>query len=56
LKERYNIKGLQKERADIIPAGIFIILYVLEKLNKEQVIISENDNLEGIIIKYGEVF
>ncbi|MGI5997871.1 MAG: Ppx/GppA family phosphatase, partial [Lutispora sp.] len=51
LKERYNIKGLQKERADIIPAGIFIILYVLEKLNKEQVIISENDNLEGIIIK-----
>lgn len=56
LKERYNIKGLQKERADIIPAGIFIILYVLEKLNKEQVIISENDNLVGIIIKYGEVF
>jgi len=56
VKERYSIKGLQKERADIIAAGIFIIIYVLEKLNIKQVIISDNDNLEGIIIKYGEVF
>jgi len=56
VKERYNIKGLQKERADIISAGIFIIIYVLEKLNIKQVIISDNDNLEGIVIKYGEVF
>lgn len=56
VKERYNIDGLQKERADIIPAGIFIIKYILNNLDAKQVIISENDNLEGAIMKYGEVF
>lgn len=56
VKERYVIKGLQKERADIIPAGIFITKYIMEKLNAKKVVISENDNLEGTIIKYGEVF
>lgn len=56
VKERYSIKGLQKERADIMPAGIFIIKYIMNKLDAEQIIISENDNLEGIIMKYGEIF
>lgn len=56
IKERYAVKGLQRERADIIPAGIFIIKYIMEKLSAEKIIVSENDNLEGMIIKYGEVF
>lgn len=52
VQERYEVKGLQKERADVIPAGIFIMEHLLEGLNKKEVIISENDNLEGIIVKY----
>lgn len=56
IRERYDIPGLQKERADIIPAGIFIIKYIMDKLNTEQIVISESDNLEGIIIKYGDIF
>lgn len=56
VKERYNIKGLQKERADIIPTGIFITKYIMGKLNAENIMVSENDNLEGAIIKYGKVF
>ena len=27
LKDRYNVKGLEKERADIIPTGVFIIKF-----------------------------
>ncbi|HYE84091.1 MAG TPA: Ppx/GppA phosphatase family protein [Clostridia bacterium] len=52
LQERYNVSGLQKERADVIPAGIYILQYLLEGLKKDKVTISENDNLEGIIAKY----
>lgn len=50
--ERYEVKGLQRERADVIPAGIFILEQLLENMNKNEVIISENDNLEGVIVKY----
>lgn len=52
IKERYKVKGLQKERADVIPAGLFIMQYLLNCLNKEEITVSENDNLEGIIVKY----
>jgi exopolyphosphatase/guanosine-5'-triphosphate,3'-diphosphate pyrophosphatase len=52
IKERYKVKGLQKERADVIPAGLFIMQYLLNSLNKEEITVSENDNLEGIIVKY----
>lgn len=52
VQERYEVKGLQKERADVIPSGIFIMEHLMEGLNKEEVMISENDNLEGIIVKY----
>lgn len=52
VKQRFEIKGLQKERADVIPAGIYILYHLLEQLNMEQVVISENDNLEGAVTKY----
>lgn len=52
LRERWNVKGLQKERADVMPAGIYILKYLTEGLKKDSLIISENDNLEGIIEKY----
>lgn len=52
VKQRYEVKGLQKERADVIPAGQRILIHILETLNIPQVSVSENDNLEGAIIKY----
>lgn len=52
LQERWEVKGLQKERADVIPAGIYILQHIVEGLKKDSFIISENDNLEGIVAKY----
>jgi exopolyphosphatase/guanosine-5'-triphosphate,3'-diphosphate pyrophosphatase len=52
IQKRWEVKGLQKERADVIPAGIYILQHIIEGLKKDSLIISENDNLEGIIMKY----
>lgn len=52
VQDRYEVKGLQKERADVIPAGIYILKHLIDGLEKDSLIISENDNLEGIIAKY----
>jgi exopolyphosphatase/guanosine-5'-triphosphate,3'-diphosphate pyrophosphatase len=52
IQERYDVKGLQKERADVMPAGIYILQHLIEGLKRESLIISENDNLEGIIAKF----
>lgn len=52
IQERCGVKGLQKERADVIPAGMYILQHLVEGLKKDSLVISENDNLEGIIAKY----
>ena len=52
ISERYGVKGLQKERADVMPAGIYILQHIAKGLKRDSVIISESDNLEGIIEKY----
>lgn len=52
LLERQNVPGLQKERADIIPAGALILKLIMESLNAGSITASESDNLDGIIIKY----
>jgi len=52
VQERYQVKGLQKERADVIPAGLYIMKYVVEGLKMNSLTVSENDNLEGVISKY----
>jgi exopolyphosphatase / guanosine-5'-triphosphate,3'-diphosphate pyrophosphatase len=52
VQARCDVKGLQKERADVIPAGIYILQHLIEGLMKDSLVISENDNLEGIISKY----
>lgn len=54
--ERYNVKGLEKERADIIPAGLYIIKFLMDRLKKDSILVSENDNLEGAVIKYSSAF
>lgn len=52
IQERFKVKGLQKERADVIPAGIYILQHIVESLKKDSFIVSQNDSLEGIIVKY----
>lgn len=51
VEERLTVKGLQKERADVIPSGIMILRHITEGLERDSLVISENDNLEGIIEK-----
>lgn len=52
VEQRYKVNGLQKERADIIPAGIYILLYLMQNLDITSFTVSENDNLEGALIRY----
>lgn len=46
---RRRLPGLQPERADIINMGALIILIISEILDKNEIIVSESDLLEGII-------
>ncbi len=50
--ERQNIPGLQAKRADIIYAGITIMDRILKKINKFEMIVSDSDNLEGVVQTY----
>ena len=49
LSDKNTIKCLQPKRADIITAGVKILHIVMEKLEIEKIMISEYDNLEGLI-------
>ena len=49
LSDKKTIKGLQPKRADIITAGVKILHIIMEKLEIEEIMISEYDNLEGLI-------
>ena len=49
LNDKKNIKGLQPKRAYIITAGVRILNIIMKKLEKENIIVSEYDNLEGLI-------
>ena len=50
-EKRKDIKGLQSGRADIIPAGSLILKVIMQELDSDFIIVSENDNLEGLLIK-----
>ena len=50
LDQRKTVKGLQLERADIIPYGIYILEKVMEVLGVKKITASEKDILYGIII------
>lgn len=52
VEQRYRVAGLQKERADVIPVGMAIMLQIMQQLGLPDFYASENDNLEGAIIKY----
>lgn len=49
LNDKKALKGLQPKRADIITAGVKILYIIMEKLEFEEIMISEYDNLEGLI-------
>lgn len=49
LSDKKNLKGLQEKRADIITAGVKILDIIMENLEIENIIVSEYDNLEGLI-------
>lgn len=50
LIERKTVKGLQPDRADIIPYGVDILLTILRLFNAEEITVSESDLLEGRIL------
>ncbi|MCK8824901.1 Ppx/GppA phosphatase family protein [Fuchsiella alkaliacetigena] len=49
IEERKEVIGLQPKRADIIVAGVQILLLIMEVLELTEIIVSEADILEGII-------
>lgn len=49
LSDKKHLKGLQPKRADIITAGVKILNIIMEKLEIENIIVSEYDNLEGLM-------
>jgi exopolyphosphatase/guanosine-5'-triphosphate,3'-diphosphate pyrophosphatase len=51
VEQRFDVKGLQKERADVVPAGMAILLHLMRSLGFDCFTVSENDNLEGAVIK-----
>lgn len=51
LNDKKTLKGLQPKRADIIVAGVEILNIIMERLKFEEIVISEYDNLEGLVCK-----
>ena len=49
LSDKKTLKGLQPKRADIITAGVEILNIIMKNLEIEKIIVSEYDNLEGLI-------
>lgn len=49
LNDKKTLKGLQPKRADIITAGVEILNIIMENLEIEKIIVSEYDNLEGLM-------
>ncbi|MDO4710680.1 MAG: Ppx/GppA phosphatase family protein [Peptostreptococcaceae bacterium] len=52
LEDRKKVVGLQPERADIIVAGVNILLGIMNKLRIKAITVSEYDNLEGLVYYY----
>lgn len=51
LIDRKSLPGLHPKRAEVAVAGTMIILWLMEFFNKDNLIVSENDILDGILIK-----
>ena len=55
LNDKKTMKGLQPKRADIITAGVKILHIIMEKLEFEEIMISEYDNLEGLMCQKSKI-
>lgn len=51
LQERQKIKGIDKKRADILPAGLIILNKIFDLFNLKNITISEYALREGVILK-----
>lgn len=51
--EKCQLPGLMPKRADVIYAGAVILCHLLESLNLEGFVVSDYDNLEGILAHRG---
>ena len=49
IEERKKIKGLPPKRAEVIIAGTFILKWIMEILGRDEILVSENDILEGMM-------
>jgi len=49
LQERKKVIGLEPERADVIIGGTAVVLEIMELLEENIIVVSENDILNGII-------
>ena len=54
IEERKKLAGLPPSRADIIPAGICILVEILNFFKVKDITVSDHDNLEGMLILSGE--
>lgn len=50
IEERRNVIGLQPKRAEIIVTGELILKSIMENFGFDDIIISEYDNLEGLLL------
>lgn len=56
IENRKKIIGLNPKRADVITAGTFLLKNILEYFGKQDMIVSENDILEGLMINNEHYF
>ena len=54
VEEKRNLKGLQKERAEVIAGGATLLIRLMKKLGVKAVTVSESDNMEGYLLKVRE--
>jgi len=52
IDDRLKLPGLDRGRADVIPAGCMVVIRILHFFKSLQIVVSLSDLLEGIVIAY----
>ena len=52
--ERLNLRGLEIGREDIILAGSLMVIKIMDYFEKDEIMVSYSDLLEGILLDYME--
>lgn len=55
LEERKKIPGLEEKRADIIAAGTVLLLELMRFFQREKILVSESDILDGIVYSIAKI-